>query len=108
MRFALVAFAVLAVAVTAAGAAVTPSKNGRIVFDAGYLGSEGYGTLYAINADGSGRVLITKQGTNATWSPNGKRLLFESSRKGDLDLWTINANGSGEKELTFSVGRDAD
>ena len=53
-------------------------------------------------------MLITDNAVNGSWSPDGKRILFESSRKGDLDLWTINADGSSPKELTFSVGIDQD
>lgn len=35
-----------------------------------------------------------------TWSPDGKQLAFESYRTDDLDIWRINADGTGLINLT--------
>ncbi len=35
-----------------------------------------------------------------TWSPDGKQLAFESYRSQDLDIWRINADGTGLTNLT--------
>jgi len=35
-----------------------------------------------------------------TWFPNGKRLVFQSDRSGRWELWAINADGTGEVQLT--------
>lgn len=112
MRQAMLAVVVLSAAVllsvTSAGASGGSGPNGRVLYSETYQYSYGSGSLYAINANGSGRVLITTNAVNGSWSPDGKRILFESAGKGDLDLWTINADGSSPKELTFSVGIDQD
>jgi hypothetical protein len=103
--FLTIAIVSLALTVTAAGAS-TQRKNGRILLTETYPYSGGYGALYAINPDGSGRVLITDRGVNGSWSPDGTKILFESSLKGDADLWSVDADGSSPTELTFSRGTD--
>jgi len=42
----------------------------------------------------------------ATLSADGKRIVFTSSRDGDLDIYTMNADGSGVKRLTNETGYD--
>lgn len=39
---------------------------------------------------------------NPSWSPDGRRLVFESSRHGNVELYVINADGTGERRLTHS------
>jgi TolB protein len=48
------------------------------------------------------------KGLNATpaWSPDGTRLAFASSMTGDVEIYTINADGSGLRRLTYSRGVD--
>src|SRR4051794_11492406 len=99
----LAAAAALTVAVAAAGASTASTRNGRILLTETYPYSGGLGSIYAINADGSGRVLISDNAVNGSWSPDGRSILFESSRNGDPDLWSIHADGSSPKELTFSI-----
>jgi Tol biopolymer transport system component len=38
------------------------------------------------------------------WSPDGKRLAFYSDRSGRYEIWTINADGSGLQQMTFTSG----
>ena len=58
-------------------------------------------------------LLLTRQGAaqaapelflniNPSWSPDGRRLVFESSRHGNVELYVINADGTGERRLTHS------
>jgi len=42
----------------------------------------------------------------ATVSPKGDKIVFTSSRSGDLELWIMNIDGSGLKQLTFGLGYD--
>jgi Tol biopolymer transport system component len=108
MKQAFLLAAVLAAATATAASATTHTvaRNGRIAFAQQYEG-DAYGGVYAVNANGSGRVLLT-QGSNPVWSPDGTRVLFENRGSGDPDLWTVNADGGHPKELTFSVGVDQD
>lgn len=56
---------------------------------------------------------ITKQLTHtpgydaeATVSPKGDRIIFTSTRNGDLDLYTMNIDGSDVKQVTKDLGYD--
>lgn len=42
----------------------------------------------------------------ATVSPNGDKIVFTSTRSGDLELWTMNIDGSNLKQITFGLGYD--
>lgn len=42
----------------------------------------------------------------ATISPDGKTIVFTSTRNGDLDLYTMNIDGSNVKQITFDLGYD--
>ena len=42
----------------------------------------------------------------ATVSPDGKTIVFTSTRNGDLDLYTMNIDGSNVKQITFGLGYD--
>jgi TolB protein len=62
-------------------------------------------------ADKSGKII--KQLTNnkvydaeATLSPNGKQMVFTSTRNGDIDLYTMNVDGSNIKQITNQLGYD--
>jgi Tol biopolymer transport system component len=62
-------------------------------------------------ADLNGKIL--KQLTNApgydaeaTVSPDGKKIVFTSTRSGDLELWTMNIDGSDQRQVTKGLGYD--
>lgn len=56
---------------------------------------------------------ITKQLTNtpgydaeATVSPKGDKIVFTSTRSGDLELWIMDIDGKNQKQITFGLGYD--
>ena len=57
-----------------------------------------------MNADGSGVKALTENtsGDNLfpIWSPDGTKLLFNSSRDGDMDVYVMNVDGSNPINLT--------
>ena len=62
-------------------------------------------------ADRKGKIL--RQLTNepgydaeATVSPDGKKIVFTSTRSGDLELWTMNIDGSDVRQVTRDLGYD--
>jgi hypothetical protein len=61
-----------------------------------------------MNADGSGDTDLTHNDFvnegGAVWSPDGTQLAFDSDRDGDLQIFTMDADGSGVTQLTFGAG----
>jgi TolB protein len=66
--------------------------------------------IFVVRADGSGLRRLTRAAGNdqgASWSPDGRRIVFESDRgrsPGSTTLWTMKADGSMEKPLTSRDG----
>jgi dipeptidyl aminopeptidase/acylaminoacyl peptidase len=67
--------------------------------------------LYLIHADGSGERRLTSRRDpeyDAAWSADGQRLAFTrvkvSGTQGDLDVYTISAEGSDERPFAVSEG----
>jgi Tol biopolymer transport system component len=54
------------------------------------------------------KPLTTGPGYNAeaTISADGKKIVFTSSRSGDLDIYSMNADGTGVRRLTDKLGYD--
>lgn len=42
----------------------------------------------------------------ATVSPNGDKIVFTSTRSGDLELWIMDLDGSNQKQITNGLGYD--
>ena len=40
------------------------------------------------------------------WSPDGRQIVFSSSRNGNYDIFVMDADGSGLTQLTFDAGND--
>lgn len=74
----------------------------------------GPGSIYLMNFDpatgiGSNPFRLTRSGKRdgwPTWSPDGRRVAFESDRTGNLEIWAINVDGSGLTQLTNQPGDD--
>jgi TolB protein len=65
--------------------------------------------IYVANPDGSDPHPLThRQGYNAeaTISPDGKRIVFTSTRNGDLDIYAMDSDGNNVKQLTHELGYD--
>jgi len=65
--------------------------------------------VYAANADGTKiKPLTTAKGydAEATVSPDGKKIIFTSTRDGDLDLYSMDSDGKNVKRLTSELGYD--
>jgi TolB protein len=97
---ALIGTAGLAAALVAGIAPATatfPGKNGRIAFSA-------KGDIFTVKPDTSARRRLTRRGppddSSASWSPNGRTLLFlRWSRQGG-SLWSMKADGSRKRRLS--------
>jgi len=65
--------------------------------------------IYSAKPDGSDlRQLTNSHSYNAesTISRDGKRIIFTSTRNGDLDIYTMNPDGSDVRQLTHELGYD--
>ena len=70
-----------------------------------------YDTYDIFIADRQGRILKKLTDTpgydaEATISPKGDKIVFTSMRSGDLELWTMNLDGSDKRQVTSGLGYD--
>ena len=67
-----------------------------------------YQIYYATDDGKIDRPLTIGPGYNAeaTLSANGRKIVFTSSRDGDLDIYTMDADGSNVRRLTQTLGYD--
>ena len=75
----------------------------------GYVWPLGHLEIYTANVDGSDLLPLTDNGAynaEATVSPDGSRIIFTSSRDGDIDLYVMDIDGSNVRLLTDRVGYD--
>ncbi|TYP95586.1 WD40-like Beta Propeller Repeat [Fodinibius salinus] len=97
---------------TAADFAGPISPNGtKIAFVSNRGGSTTH--LYVMDADGSNVQQLTAAGAKvsllggaSSWSPDGSSLAFVDERSGNLEIYTIGADGSGEQRLTNNSAGD--
>jgi hypothetical protein len=61
--------------------------------------------LWVVQADGSGRNILTDNGNDQrpTWSPNGRYVVFMSSRDGNWELYRLDQDTSQTLRLTNDV-----
>lgn len=100
-------------------------QDQRVIFSSTYLGnpacptppdrSQGYVwplgqfELFTVKRDGTDLKQLTSTGAynaEATVSRDGKRVIFTSTRDGDVDLYTMNVDGSDVRRITTRVGYD--
>jgi Tol biopolymer transport system component len=75
----------------------------------GDTSDEGYGDseVAVIDADGSGLTNLTSNSAvdvTPRWSPDGKKIVFQSDKEGDYDIYTMDADGSDVTRVTTDSG----
>ncbi len=86
-----------------------PSCPPRPDASQGYVWPLSHLEIYTARADGSDLRALTANGAynaETTVSPDGRRVIFTSTRDGDIDLYTMNVDGSDVRRLTTRVGYD--
>jgi dipeptidyl aminopeptidase/acylaminoacyl peptidase len=64
------------------------------------------GGIAVVDADGTNVHLVGRglnQSVNPTWSPDGRKIAFETNRDGTFDIYSVNADGTGLRNLTNSA-----
>ncbi len=75
----------------------------------GYVWPVGHLEIYTSKPDGSDLRQLTDNGAynaESTVSPDGKRIIFTSTRDADIELYTMNVDGSDVRRITNRVGYD--
>ncbi len=94
--------------------AVNENLTGKIAFESYRDSGNDMNTeIYTMNPDGGHQIRVTPytdgglkdNDLNPVWSPNGSKIVFSSWMDGNINLYIVNSDGTGEKQLT-SVGVD--
>ena len=64
--------------------------------------------IYAVNVDGTGLVQLTSSPAGSydaspAWSSDGSRIAFVSNRTGFPQIWSMDAAGGGQSQVTFGA-----
>jgi len=95
--------------VTHVGVGIFPDwapSGRRIAFAGKRAASDPTFDIFSVRRDGSDLVqLTTDPGDDLypAWSPNGRKIAFLSNRTGIGQVWVMNADGSGQVQLTFDA-----
>lgn len=79
------------------------SPDGRqVVFESSVYDADGAGSIWIVNADGSGLRRLARGGDDRqpNWSPAGDRIVFQRLRNDQWDLWTVRPDGTGLRNVT--------
>ncbi|MCK9423722.1 MAG: S9 family peptidase [Bacteroidales bacterium] len=84
---------------------LSPDKK-TVLYGATYYDlaqNKGNRELYTIGVDGQGLKRLTETKFSeyqAMWSADGKKIFFMSSETGTMQLWEMNPDGNGRKQIT--------
>lgn len=83
--------------------------NGRVAFHRFSRCTPGIGCdpdIYSVRTDGTGLVNLTPGtlfGAGPVWSPDGRRIMFTGWDAGFSDIYVMNGDGSGLRNLTNTI-----
>ena len=62
--------------------------------------------IWVMNANGSNKTQVTSGGTDGqpAWSPYGSKLIFNTNRDGNEELYVAASDGTGQQRLTIHPG----
>lgn len=91
----------------------TFSPDGEwVVFESHPLDVEKEGVITKYEIDGDGQyIALTDPGDDCrqpNWSPSGDKILFQRLDGGQWDIWVMNADGTGQQQVTSGAGDKTD
>jgi TolB protein len=95
--------AAIALAIASSGepaGAAFPGKNGKIAFDRCLDGKTDTRGIFTIKPSGEGLRKLTGNGSQPSWSANGKKIVFSRAKKNGSAIYTMNAKGKKQHLLT--------
>jgi Tol biopolymer transport system component len=73
------------------------------------------GDIWVMSADGMNAANLTpdplpgvSDEARPAWSPDGSRIAYASNTGGNVDLWTMRANGSDKRQITATTDNDTE
>jgi Tol biopolymer transport system component len=120
-RLALLAALSALAALPAAAHATFPGTNGKIAYEGPGLSGVSSSSIFSMNPDGGAKFNLTAnpaKGANRrgastgsydpSYSANGRKIVFERVPQGVFrpDIWVMNADGSGQVNLTNTTADD--
>lgn len=66
--------------------------------------------IFVMSADGADQTMLTNapgRDQNPSWSPDGRKIAFDSGREGNGEIFVMNADGSGQINLTMDPAGDS-
>ena len=88
---------------------MAPSPDGkRVAYVVSYYSvplNKSHRVIYMMNADGTGQTLLTTSAASegdVCWKKDGKKLRFLSSEGGSNQLWEMNPDGTGRRQLSHT------
>jgi len=96
--------------------AAPAAHNGRIAYSVGPILPEpdlsGASQVFTVNPDGSDvrqltHVAAPDQAGDPNYSPDGTRIAYVSNAGGTFQIWTMRADGTGQRQLITDPGHDA-
>lgn len=91
------------------GAQLSPDGQ-KVLYSVTYYNideDKSYRDLYTLSLDGGDAVNITNSAGNesgAIWRPDGKKIGYLSDKSGDIQLWEMNPDGTGNKKVSAIDG----
>ena len=99
----------VSLALASPASATFPGDNGRISFWR-FVPEDDALSIFTTRSDGSDLTRVTDFGPGvfavfSDWSPDGDRLAIDSDRSGSAQIWILNPDGSGARQLTGGPAR---
>jgi TolB protein len=92
----------------AVGRRVWWSPDGQNIAFISGRNEAGFGDLHVMRPDGTGSMRLTQNGAEGevSWSPDGTRMAFVSLRDGNREIYIVNVDGTGERNITNNPEND--